>query len=121
MKYLHWKTVAKLMRELSDNDSLDNISIDKAGDFTFLVDFPSGEHIEFWLWPGFINGSVRYNKNGKLGYLLWKKHREPKNLALAVFNVIKNRKTRNNIENDFYNFLVSWIETYEDNINNSLK
>ena len=105
MKYLHWKTLNKRLRKLQTSYMLHTVSISLAGNYTYLVDFPSGEHIEFWLWPTENNGTVYYNYNSEIGHIKWEKHIDGRRLAYCIFDALKEKEKLNDDEQRFYRFI----------------
>lgn len=102
IKYLRWNTANKRIKDLIANTNFDEVRInDKAGDYTFLIDMPSGEHIELWLRPSHIDIVWYCNRNERAAIDV-DKHLIAKRFVFELYKAIVRRTSINEIERAFY-------------------
>lgn len=102
IKYLRWNTANKRLKDLIANTNFDEVYINnKAGDYTFLIDMPSGEHVELWLSPSDID-VVWYCNNDERACINPRRHFIAKEFVHKLYFSIRMRKHINEIERDFF-------------------
>lgn len=105
IKYLRWNTANKRVKDLIANTNFDEVYInDKAGDYTFLIDIPSGEHIELWLSPSDID-VVWYCNGDERACIHPKRHLTGRKLAYELYKAISQRTNTNEVERAFYKII----------------
>ena len=111
IKYLRWNTANKRVKDLITNSNFDEVHInDKAGNYTFLVDMPSGEHIELWLNPSDID-VVWYCYGNERACINPNRHLVAKKFAYELYKAISRRANVNEVERAFYKIIDGAFKT----------
>ena len=102
IKYLRWNTANKRVKDLIANTNFDEVHInDKAGNYTFLVNMPSGEYIELWLSPSDIN-AIWYCNGDEKACINPKRHLVARKFVYELYKAIRQRTNINKVERAFY-------------------
>lgn len=102
IKYLRWNTANKRLKDLIANTNFDEVYINnKAGNYTFLIDMPAGEHIELWLNPSDID-VVWYCNSNERACINPRRHLVAKEFVHKLYFSIRMRKHISEIERDFF-------------------
>lgn len=101
IKYLRWNTANKRIKDLINNTNFNEVRIsDKAGDYTFLIDMPSGEHIELWLGRSYI-GTVWYCNGEEKASINANRYPIARKFVYELYKAVESRKDKNDIEKTF--------------------
>lgn len=109
---LHYKTTSKRLKDLMLHSNFDELRIEACCEFTFYVDFPTGEVVVIDA-PNGILTSVEYNneersERGRLS----DKHEIAAKFTFAVWRFLDDRKNFNTTEEKFYKMIYNWARHF---------